>query len=159
MGNKRSDRGDRGCRTGSTLRSPVSSSAATAATGSIVSHWSASSITRHVSSLEDELEGVAHAGGALIIDLRELDSVDEDGVRVLEETASHAGQDGWWLFIVNSRGHVRDAFEQAGADLLLSDVDVSEVLASGDGEWSPTSLPPSPGERKIRRLRVVRERA
>ncbi len=113
----------------------------------------------NVSSLQDELEGVTHAGGALIIDLSELDSVDEDGVRVLEETASHAGQDGWWLFIVNSRGLVRDAFERAGADMHLSDVDVSEVLASGDGEWSPTSLPPSPGERKIRRLRVVRERA
>src|SRR5687767_13727984 len=37
----------------------------------------------NVSSLEDELGGVAHAGGALIIDLSELDSVDEDGVRVL----------------------------------------------------------------------------
>jgi anti-anti-sigma factor len=110
----------------------------------------------NVSTLEDELEGVAHAGGALIIDLRELDSVDEDGVRVLEETALHAGQDGWWLFIVNSRGLVRDAFERAGADMLLSDMDVSDVLASGDGEWSPTSLPPLPGERKIRRLRVVR---
>lgn len=112
----------------------------------------------NLSTFEHELEGVTHAGGALIIDLRGLDSVDDDGVRVLEETALHAGQGGWWLFIVNSCGLVRDAFERAGVDMLLSDMDVSEILASGDGEWSPTSLPPLPGERKIRRLRVVRGR-
>ncbi len=109
-------------------------------------------------TFEHELEAVTHAGGALIIDLRELDSVDDDGVRALEETSLHAGEDGWWLFIVNSRSLVRDAFERAGVDMLLSDTDISEVLASGDGEWSPTSLPPLPGERKIRRLRVVGER-
>jgi anti-anti-sigma factor len=112
----------------------------------------------NLSTFEHELEAVAHAGGALIIDLRELDSVDGDGVHALERTAMQAGQDGWWLFIVNSRSLVRDAFERAGVDMLLSDMDVSAVLASGDGEWSPTSLPPLPGERKIRRLRVVRER-
>ena len=109
-----------------------------------------------VSTLEDELEGVAHVGGALIIDLRELEAVDPDGVRALEATAQHAGQDGWWLFIVNSRDHVRHAFELAGADMLLSETDISDVLASGDGGWSAMSLPPLPGERKIRRLRVVR---
>jgi anti-anti-sigma regulatory factor len=109
-------------------------------------------------TFELELEGVAHAGGALIIDLRELDAVDGVGVHALERAAMQAGQDGWWLFIVNSRSLVREAFERAGVDMLLSDMDVSEVLASGDGEWSPTSLPPLPGERKIRRLRVVGER-
>lgn len=109
-----------------------------------------------VSTLEDELEGVAHVGGALIIDLRELEAVDPDGVRALEATAQHAGQDGWWLFIVNSRDPVRHAFELAGADMLLSETDISDVLASGDGGWSAMSLPPLPGERKIRRLRVVR---
>ncbi len=112
----------------------------------------------NVSRFEHELGGVTHAGGALIIDLRELDSVDDDGVHALEETAMRAGEGGWWLFIVNSRSLVRDAFERAGVDMLLSDTDISEVLASGDGEWSPTSLPPLPGERTIRRLRVVRER-
>jgi anti-anti-sigma factor len=112
----------------------------------------------NLSTFAHELEAVAHAGGALIIDLRELDSVDDEGVHALEDTAMHAGQQGWWLFIVNSRSLVRDAFERAGVDMLLSDMDVSEVLASGDGEWSPTSLPPLPEERKIRRLRVVRER-
>jgi anti-anti-sigma factor len=110
-----------------------------------------------IPTFEHELEAVAHAGGALIIDLRALDAVDADGVHALEETAMHAGQEGWWLFIVNSRSLVRDAFERAGVDMLLSDMDVSEVLASGDGEWSPTSLPPLPGERKIRRLRAVKE--
>lgn len=109
-----------------------------------------------VSTFEDELEGVAHVGGALIIDLRELEAVDPDGVRALEATAQHAGQDGWWLFIVNSRDPVRHAFELAGADMLLSETDISDVLASGDGGWSAMSLPPLPGERKIRRLRVVR---
>lgn len=112
----------------------------------------------NLSTFEHELEAVAHAGGALIIDLRGLDSVDEEGVHALEDTAKHAGQQGWWLFIVNSRSPVRDAFERAGVDMLLSDTDISEVLASGDGEWSRTSLPPLPGERKIRRLRVVKER-
>lgn len=111
-----------------------------------------------VPTYEGELEGVAHAGGALIIDLRGLDAVDSDGVRALEATAQHAGQDGWWLFIVNSRDPVRHAFELAGADMLLSETDVSDVLASGDGGWSPMSLPPLPGERKIRRFRVVRDR-
>lgn len=109
----------------------------------------------NVSTFEDELEGVAHVGGALIIDLRELEAVDPDGVRALEATAQHAGQDGWWLFIVNSRDHVRHAFELAGADMLLSETDISDVLASGDGGWSAMSLPPLPGERKSRRLRVV----
>ena len=103
----------------------------------------------NLSTLEGELEGVTHAGGALIIDLRELESVDDDGVRALEETAMHAGEVGWWLFIVNSRRLVRDAFERAGADMLLSDTDVSEILASGDGEWSPTSLPALPREREL----------
>ena len=110
----------------------------------------------NVSTFEDELEAVAHVGGALIIDLRELEAVDPYGVRALEATAQHAGQDGWWLFIVNSRDHVRHAFELAGADMLLSETDISDVLASGDGGWSAMSLPPLPGERKIRRLRVVR---
>lgn len=112
----------------------------------------------NVSTLEDELEGIAHAGGALVLDLRDLDSVDPDGVRALEATAQHAGQDGWWLFIVNSQDPIRHAFELAGADMLLSETDVSDVLASGDGGWSPMSLPPLSGERKIRRLRVVRDR-
>lgn len=112
----------------------------------------------NVSTLEDELEGVAHAGGALVIDLRDLDTMDADGVRVLEATAQHAGQDGWWLFIVNSRDPIRHAFELAGADMLLSETDVSDILASGDGGWYPMSLPPLSGERKIRRLRVVRDR-
>ena len=110
----------------------------------------------NVSTFEDKLEGVAHVGGALIIDLRDLEAVDPDGVRALEATAQHAGQDGWWLFIVNSRDQVRHAFELAGADMLLSETDISDVLASGDGGWAPMSLPPLPGERKIRRLRVVR---
>ena len=111
-----------------------------------------------VPMLEGELEHVAHAGGALIIDLRDLDTVDEAGVLALEATAQHAGQYGWWLFIVNCRGLVRDAFERAGADMLLSDTDVSVILASGDGAWAPTTLPPLPMERKKRRLRVVRDR-
>ena len=110
----------------------------------------------NVSTFEDKLESVAHVGGALVIDLRELEAVDPDGVRALEATAQHAGQDGWWLFIVNSPDQVHHAFELAGADMLLSETDISDLLASGDGGWSPMSLPPLPGERKIRRLRVVR---
>jgi anti-anti-sigma regulatory factor len=47
-----------------------------------------------VAMLEGELEHVAHAGGALIIDLRDLDTVDEAGVLALEATAQQAGRYG-----------------------------------------------------------------
>ena len=113
-----------------------------------------------VPMLETELDALAHPGGAVILDLRDLDGVDTAGVRAVQATAQGAEQGGWWLFIVNPPDLVRDAFEGAGAGDLLSETDVSDVLSSGPGEWAPTSLPPLPGQRKrpSRRLRIVEDR-
>lgn len=111
----------------------------------------------NVPVLDDELDAVAHAGGAIILDLRHLDSVDPFGVRALHEMAQRAARGGWWLFIVNCRDRLRDAFERAGTSSLLSATDVSSVLASGDGKWTPISLPPLPGQRASRPLRLVGE--
>ncbi len=98
-----------------------------------------------VPMLEGELDDVAHPGGAIILDLSDLDSVDPSGVLALEGLAQHADRGGWWLFIANCRRHVRDAFERAGIGGLLTTTDVWDVLASGDGRWSPISLPPLRG--------------
>ena len=110
--------------------------------------------------LEVEVYDVAHAGGAIVLDLRDLDAVDPARVPALEAMAQHAGQHRWWLFIVNCRDLVRDAFDGSSASDLLNEIDVSDVLAFGDGEWSPTSLPPLPGQRKrkSKRLRIVEDR-
>ncbi len=110
--------------------------------------------------LEVELDDLAHPGGAIVLDLRDLDAADTAGVRAIEAAAENAGQDGWWLFIVNCGDLVRDAFDGAGAGDLLSEIDISHVLSYGAGAWSVTSLPPFPGQRKpaSRRLRVVEDR-
>jgi anti-anti-sigma regulatory factor len=110
---------------------------------------------RTVSKLESELDDVAHAGGALVLDLHHVDSVDIEAVRALEEMGRCAGEDGWLLFIVNVQPPVRESFERDGAGDLLSE-DVSDLLASADGDWAPISLPPLPGERtRMTRLQIV----
>ena len=67
---------------------------------------------RTVSKLESALDDIAHAGGALLIDLRNLDSVDIEAVRALEEIARCAAEGGWLLFIVNVQPPVREVFER-----------------------------------------------
>jgi anti-anti-sigma factor len=110
---------------------------------------------RAVSKLESALDDIAHAGGALLIDLRNLDSMDVKAVRVLEDIARCAAEGGWLLFIVNVQPRVREAFEREGAGDLLCD-DVLDLLASSDGDWAPITLPPLPGERtRMTRLRIV----
>jgi anti-anti-sigma regulatory factor len=110
---------------------------------------------RAVSKLESALDDIAHAGGALLIDLRHLDSVDIRAVRALEEIARCAAEGGWLLFIVNVQPPVQGAFERAGASDPLCD-DILDLLASSDGDWAPISLPPLPGERtRMTRLRLV----
>jgi anti-anti-sigma regulatory factor len=108
--------------------------------------------------LEDEVAGVAHADGALVLDLHNLDAVDIGAVRALQEMARWAVAEGWLLFIVRSRESVREAFVREGAaDLLCADV--SAVLSPGDGGWAPISLPPLPGQRvNTKRLRMVEKR-
>ena len=108
-----------------------------------------------VSKLERALDDIAHAGGALLIDLRNLHSVDLQAVRALEDIARCAAEGGWLLFIVNVQPRVREAFEREGAGDLLCD-DILDLLASSDGDWAPVSLPPLPGERtRMTRLRIV----
>lgn len=110
---------------------------------------------RTVSKLESALDDIAHAGGALLIDLRNLDSVDIEAVRALEEIGRCAVEGGWLLYIVNAQPSVREAFERDGAGDLLCD-DVLDLLASADGDWAPVELPPLPGERtRMTRLRIV----
>jgi MFS superfamily sulfate permease-like transporter len=100
---------------------------------------------------------VSHPGGALVLDLHNLDAVEIDAVRALEAMARRAADEGWFLFIVHSQKSVRRAFERDGAAGLLS-ADVSEVLSDGAGRWAPISLPPSPGQRvNLTRLRLVGE--
>jgi anti-anti-sigma regulatory factor len=105
--------------------------------------------------LEDEVTGLSHAGGALIVDLQNLETVEIDAVLALQAMAQRAFDDGWSLFIVHSREPVRRAFEAVGAADLLG-ADVSTLLSAGAGDWAPISLPPSPGQRvNTTRLRIV----
>jgi len=97
--------------------------------------------------LESELVAVAHKGGAVVIDLRELTSIDEWGLHALERAAGRAGPDSWRLAIVNARDLVLEAFVEAGVEHLVSGVDLSDLLDAGDGRWLPISLPPFPGQR------------
>lgn len=112
-----------------------------------------------VGLLEDEVDGLSHPDGALVLDFHNLDAVDTDAVRALEAMAVRAADAGRFLFLVHCREPVREALERDGAGGLLSD-DVSEVLSSGDGDWTPISLPPLPGQRvNMTRLRIVETRS
>jgi len=100
--------------------------------------------------LEGELNAVTREGGALIIDLRALVSIDRWGLHTLERVARRSDPCTSQLFIVNGHGPVLDAFETAGMGDLMGGPDLSELLDAGDGEWSPISLPPFPGRRAAR---------
>ena len=107
-----------------------------------------------VSLLESEVDGVAHAGGAVVLDLLNLASVDRAAVFALEAMARVAARRGWLLFLVHCRQPSLAVFERAGALGLLS-TDVSDVLSAGDGEWEPISLPPPPWHRETPGLRIL----
>jgi anti-anti-sigma factor len=96
---------------------------------------------------ESELIAVAHDGGAVVLDLRDLASVDAWGLRALQRVANRAGRDSWRFAIVNARDLVLEAFEGAGIGHLLSGIDLSELLDAGDGRWSEISLPAFLGQR------------
>ena len=102
--------------------------------------------------LEGELDAVGREGGALVLDLGELTSVDRWGLHTLERVARRADADTSRLFIVNGHGPVLDAFEAAGIRDLINTSDLSDLLDAGDGEWFPISLPPLPGQRASQRL-------
>jgi anti-anti-sigma factor len=108
-------------------------------------------------TLESELVALTHSGGAIVIDLCDLTSIDTWGLRTLERAAQRAGSGSSRLSIVNGHGPVLDAFERAGIDHLLSGADLSDLLDAGNGEWSPISLPPLLGQRVDNRYQVGRE--
>ena len=107
--------------------------------------------------LESELVSVAHPGGAIVLDLGDLTSIDTWGLRALERAARRAGGSMGRLSIVNGHGPVLEAFQQAGLGYLLSGTDLSELLDAGDGEWAPVSLPPFLKRRVTSRPLVARE--
>jgi anti-anti-sigma factor len=96
---------------------------------------------------ESELVAVAHEGGAIVIDLQDLTSIDAWGLRALARAADRAGPDSWRLAIVNARELVLEAFEDAAIEHLLSGIALSELLDAGDGRWSEISLPAFLGQR------------
>jgi anti-anti-sigma regulatory factor len=107
--------------------------------------------------LETEVDDVAHAGGAIVLDLHHLEAVDATAVSTLEDLGYRSDDADRLLFLVNVPEPVRDRFERDGAGNLLG-ADVSEVLSFGDGDWEPISLPPLPGERtSVITLRIVEE--
>jgi anti-sigma B factor antagonist len=87
--------------------------------------------------LQRELDDVAQTGGVLILDLRELTFMDGLGLRCLERAAEYAGREGWDLSIVNCPSAVRQVFEMAGIDHLLSETDTSDRSDPGNGELTP----------------------
>jgi len=112
-----------------------------------------------VLTLEGELNSLTGAGGALVIELRGLTSIDRWGLHTIERIARRSnGDDPHVYIVVDGDGPVVDAFEAAGIGDLLSGADVSDLLDAGDGEWSPISPPPFPGRRADRRLHSAEER-
>jgi anti-anti-sigma regulatory factor len=107
--------------------------------------------------LEGELDAVGLEGG-LVLDLRELTSIDRWGLHTLERVARRSDPAAPRPNIVNGHGAVLEAFEAAGMGDLLGGTDVSDLLDSGDAERTPISLPPLPGRRVGGRLEVAEER-
>jgi anti-anti-sigma regulatory factor len=106
--------------------------------------------------LESELNEIMRTPVALILDLRGLTSIDRWGVHTLDRATQRADACGSRLFIV-SQGSVLAALEAAGIGHLLSGEDVSDLLESDGGAWTPVSLPSLPEQRTDRRLRVAGE--
>jgi anti-anti-sigma regulatory factor len=109
--------------------------------------------------LESEVDGVAHAGGAVVLDLLNLASVDLDAVRALVAMVRRVTDRGCLLFLVHAGDYDREAFDRVGALGVLS-ADVSEVLSAGAGDWEPISLPPLPWQReRTPGLRILESRS
>jgi ABC-type transporter Mla MlaB component len=106
--------------------------------------------------LEGELSAIMRTPVALILDLRGLRSIDRWGVHALDGATRHADRCGSRLFIV-SQGLVLLALQAAGIRNLLSGADMSDLLESDGGAWTPVSLPPLPEQRTGGPLRVTEE--
>ena len=96
--------------------------------------------------LESELSVIMRTPVALILDLRGLRSIDRWGVHALDGATHHADRCGSRLFIV-SQGLVLLTLQAAGIRHLLSSADMSDLLESDGGAWTPVSLPPLPEQR------------
>jgi anti-anti-sigma regulatory factor len=108
--------------------------------------------------LEAELSAVRRPGGALILDLAKLSSIDRWGLHTLERAARPVGAGSCSPSIVNCRGQVLTAFEEAGLASILSEADLADLLDEGGEAWTPVSLAPLLGQRGRRRVRMVEER-
>jgi anti-anti-sigma regulatory factor len=108
--------------------------------------------------LEAELNAVRRTGGALILDLAELSSIDRWGLHTLERAARPVDTGARSPSIVNCHGPVRATFEEAGLTSILSDTDLTDLLEVAGGAWSPVSLPPLLGRRGSGRSRMAEER-
>ena len=97
--------------------------------------------------LQREVDTVVHVGGALVLDLRDLASIDRFGLHSLKRIAEYASRDGWRLSIVNCRAADRHLFERAGMDHLLGVTDAFDALDPGD-ESRPIPLPSLLGQRR-----------
>ncbi|MFZ1220922.1 MAG: hypothetical protein WAO00_16625 [Chthoniobacterales bacterium] len=104
--------------------------------------------------LESELSVIMRTPVALILDLRGLRSIDRWGVHALDGATHHADRCGSRLFIV-SQGLVLLALQAAGIRHLLSSADMSDLLESDGGAWTPVSLPPLPEQRIGEPFRVA----
>jgi anti-anti-sigma regulatory factor len=106
--------------------------------------------------LEGELSGIMRTAVALILDLRELTSIDRWGIHALDLAAQRADRCGSRIFIV-SQGSVLAALEAAGTGHLLSEADAFDLFESDDRTWTSVALPPLPEQRAGERPRVARE--
>ena len=105
--------------------------------------------------LERQLTLVVHVAGAVILDLRDLVSIDAWGLRLMERAARRARSGPWRLAMVAGQGAVRDAFVRAGIGHLLSGPELSDLLDAGAGEWSPVALSPLRRQVSVRRQAVL----
>lgn len=108
--------------------------------------------------LERELDDVAHAGGAVVLDLGALESVDASGVRALGRDGARRGSRPMAVVHRQLWRSCPRCVRESRAGALLSVTDVSDVLASGAGEWSPISLTRVPRQRTSRASQLAKER-
>ena len=101
--------------------------------------------------LRRDLDALVHPGGALVLDLCGLTSIDRVGVQTLERAVQFAARKACRLCIVNGHGAVRDAFVMARIDHLLSPIDLADLLDPTDERWVQIPLPPLPRRRESRR--------
>jgi anti-anti-sigma regulatory factor len=106
--------------------------------------------------LEAELNTAVRPGGALILDLRGLSSIDRWGVHALERAVQRSDTADTQLFLV-SEGSALEGLEVAQIGHHLSGSDLSDLLDAGDGSWAPVSFTFPSAQRGQRQLRAAEE--